>query len=104
MSDADADKSREIRSYGIGYASALVLTGAAFALVHWPAMPAGETFAAILGLALVQTIVHFRFFLHVSLKRSGRDDLQLVLFSALIVALMVSGTLVVLGNLRHRMM
>jgi cytochrome o ubiquinol oxidase operon protein cyoD len=65
---------------------------------------ASATFGAILMLALVQTIVHFRFFLHIGLKKSSRQDLQLVLFSAAIVALMVSGTLVVLFNLRSRMM
>ena len=49
-------------------------------------------------------VVHFRFFLHISLKKSSREDLQLMLFSALIVTLMVSGTLVILFNLRARMM
>ena len=58
----------------------------------------------MLALALVQMVVHFRFFLHISLAKSARDDLQLILFSTLIMVLMVSGTLVVLFNLRHRMM
>ena len=39
-----------------------------------------------------------------SLARSSRDDLQLILFSTLIVALMVGGTLVILFNLHGRMM
>ncbi len=49
-------------------------------------------------------LVHFRFFLHIDPKRSARADLLLLLFSSLIVALMVGGTLVVLSNLRGRMM
>ena len=65
-----ASKARDIRSYAIGYASALVLTGIAFALVHWPQFAGGTTFAIILGLALVQAVVHFRFFLHISLART----------------------------------
>jgi cytochrome o ubiquinol oxidase operon protein cyoD len=48
--------------------------------------------------------VHFRFFLHIDLRRSARDDLQLILFATLLTALMVSGTLVILFNLRLRMM
>ncbi|RYY09384.1 MAG: cytochrome-c oxidase, partial [Alphaproteobacteria bacterium] len=48
--------------------------------------------------------VQFRCFLHINLKRSSRHDLQLILFSTLIIALMVSGTLVILFNLRGRMM
>jgi cytochrome o ubiquinol oxidase operon protein cyoD len=38
------------------------------------------------------------------LKRSARADLQLILFSAVIILLMVGGTLVILGNLMARMM
>jgi cytochrome o ubiquinol oxidase operon protein cyoD len=49
-------------------------------------------------------VVHFRRFLHIDLKRSARADLQLILFASLIVALMVGGTLVILRNLRTRMM
>jgi cytochrome o ubiquinol oxidase operon protein cyoD len=58
----------------------------------------------VLALGLVQMAVQFRCFLHISLKRSSRHDLQLILFSTLIIALMVSGTLVILFNLRGRMM
>ncbi|MBI0476698.1 cytochrome-c oxidase [Sphingomonas sp. MA1305] len=104
MSDARDDKRRELRTYLIGYVGALVLTGAAFALVHWPVLASDTLFAIVLGLGLVQMVVQFRCFLHISLARSARDDLQLILFSALIVALMVGGTLVILFNLRERMM
>ena len=71
--------------------------------MHWPASIC-DTLAIVLGLALVQMVVHFRFFLHISFRKSARDDLQLILFSTLIVILMVSGTLVILFNLRARMM
>ena len=104
MSDPDHGKRREILGYVTGYLLALALTGAAFAAVRWPSFAAGTTLAIVLALALVQAIVHFRFFLHISLSKAARDDLQLILFSSLIVILMVSGTLVVLFNLRHRMM
>ena len=101
---SSSDKRRETLGYAIGYALALALTGAAFAAVRWPSFAAGTTLAIVFGLALVQVVVHFRFFLHVSLARSARDDLLLILFAALIVILMVSGTLVILFNLRMRMM
>ncbi|MBW6524766.1 cytochrome C oxidase subunit IV family protein [Sphingomonas sp. RHCKR47] len=98
------DRRRETLTYVTGFAIALALTFAAFAAVRWPVAPAGTTFAIILALALVQVVVQFRCFLHVSFARSSREDLLLVLFSALIIALMVSGTLVILFNLRTRMM
>ena len=104
MSGATASKGRDVLSYVIGYALALALTGLAFAAVYWQHWAASTTLAIILALALGQAIVHFRFFLHISLVRSARDDLLLILFSTLIVILMVSGTLVILLNLRMRMM
>lgn len=104
MSAGRAERRRETLTYLIGYALALVLTAAAFAAVHWSIASAGTTFAIVLTLALVQIVVQFRCFLHISLAKSAREDLQLVLFSTLIVILMVGGTLVILFNLRERMM
>ncbi len=104
MSGPGDSRRADIRSYVIGYGLALMLTGAAFATVRWPNFVSTTTLAIVFGLALVQMAVHFRCFLHVSLRKSARDDLQLILFSTLIVILMVSGTLVVLFNLRARMM
>ena len=104
MSEPDRDAGREVRGYAVGYVLALLLTAAAFAIVRWPVVGAGTTFAIVLALALVQAVVHFRFFLHITLSRSTRDDLQLILFSTLIIVLMVGGTLIVLFNLRERMM
>lgn len=94
----------ELRRYVVGYGLSLVLTGAAFAVVYWQKFEAMMVLGVVFLLGLAQVIVHFRFFLHIGLKRSARDDLQLILFSALIIALMVSGTLVILFNLRARMM
>ena len=104
MSAPRDDRRHEIRTYLIGYAAAIVLTCAAFAAVHWPSTGGSVTFAIVLALGLVQMVVQFRCFLHISLARSARDDLQLILFSLLIIALMVGGTLVILLNLHGRMM
>jgi len=90
--------------YGIGYALALLLTGAAFGLVWLHLLAPDWCLVVVLALAFAQVLVHFRCFLHIDLRRSARDDLHLILFSTLIVALMVGGTLVILFNLRTRMM
>ncbi|GAA4767917.1 cytochrome o ubiquinol oxidase subunit IV [Stakelama sediminis] len=99
-----AEYRRELRSYIIGLIAALVLTAASFATVHWRlfSAPTGILIAIYL-LALVQIIAHFRYFLHIDLRKSARDDLQLILFSTMIVLLMVGGTLIVLFNLKSRM-
>ena len=94
----------ELVTYAVGYGLALLLTGAAFAVVYWRLATPATALGIVFGLALVQMLVHFRCFLHVDLAKSSRDDLQLILFSTMIVLLMVGGTLVVLFNLRMRMM
>ena len=104
MSRPDRKGSDEVRTYATGYALALILTAAAFALVKWRIFSGSTTLALVFVLALVQLVVHFRCFLHVTLRKSSRADLQLILFSTLIIMLMVSGTLVILFNLRARMM
>lgn len=104
MSARDDERRREVRTYLLGYAAALGLTCAAFAAVYWQVAAGATVFALVLALGLIQTVVQFRCFLHITLARSSRDDLQLILFSALIVALMVGGTLVILFNLHGRMM
>jgi cytochrome o ubiquinol oxidase subunit IV len=95
---------RETMTYVVGYGLALLLTCAAFGLVHLRLLEARPAFYTVLGLGLAQMAVHFRCFLHIDLKRSARADLQLILFSGLIIALMVGGTLVILFNLQKRMM
>ena len=95
---------RETMTYVVGYGLALLLTCAAFGLVYLHLLDARQAFYTVLGLGLVQMVVHFRCFLHIDLTRSARADLTLILFSTLVVALMVGGTLVILMNLQTRMM
>ena len=95
---------RETLAYMAGYGVALLLTLAAFGTVYFRLLAGRAAFFAVLGIGFMQTLVHFRCFLHIDLQRSARADLMLLLFSSLIVALMAGGTLVVLFNLQHRMM
>ena len=94
----------EVRGLLLGYGLALLFTLSAFGLVVFRMITGWQGFYVVLGLGLVQMLVHFRFFLHIDGRQNSRPDLQLLLFSAVIVALMVGGTLVVLFNLHGRMM
>ena len=102
--EAAAHRARLRRDYVTGLVLALVLSCAAFAAVWWrPAAP-HVLLGAVYLLGLVQVLAHFRYFLHVDLRAPSRDKLQLLVFSAIIVLLMVGGTLVILADLRARMM
>lgn len=93
---------REFLSYVWGVVLALVLTVVPFLLVERQSMPRRWLLVAIGALALVQAIVHFRFFLHIGFHRK-REDLHLILFSALLLFIMVAGTIWIMANLAGRM-
>lgn len=102
--DNARDPFQEFSSYVIGLLLALSLTAVPFALVAWKLLPTFWVLTVTFVLGLLQVVVHFRFFLHISLSRSSRDDLYLLLFSLLIILLLVGGTLIIMFNLHHRMM
>lgn len=96
------EERRDFRSYGWGITLALLLTVVPFALVHWAGVPRFPLLIVIGAFALVQMIVHFRFFLHIRFSEK-REDLQLILFSALVLIIMVGGTVWIMGSLALRM-
>jgi cytochrome o ubiquinol oxidase operon protein cyoD len=102
--DLKQQERREFRSYVWGLGLALLLTVVPFALVRW--QPGMSRFALLLAIgvfALAQMLVHFRFFLHLGFK-DKREDLQLLLFSALLLTIMVAGTIWIMASLAVRMM
>ncbi|QNE04103.1 cytochrome o ubiquinol oxidase subunit IV [Croceicoccus marinus] len=97
------DPGEEFRHLLLGLASAAILTAAAFMMAVAKPFPARWMLIGLGALALVQIAAQFRFFLHVDLKKSHRDDLQLVLFAGLVIALMVGGSIWILFNQHARM-
>jgi cytochrome o ubiquinol oxidase operon protein cyoD len=97
-----AQERREFLSYAWGVGLALALTIVPFAIVKWSAMPPVAVLAFIGVFALAQIVVHFGFFLHISFRQK-REDLQLLIFSALILSIMLAGTLWIMASLALRM-
>lgn len=103
QADRTDEERREFRSYVWGLVLALALTMLPFALVQWnPGIPRVPLLIGIGAFALLQMLVHFRFFLHIGFRRQ-RDDLQLILFSALLLLIMVGGTIWIMASLSTRM-
>ena len=96
------EERKDFNSYVWGIALALVLTLVPFALVHWAAMRGLSLLSVIGALALVQMVVHFRFFLHIGFRQK-REDLQLILFSTLLLVILVGGTIWIMASLAIRM-
>jgi cytochrome o ubiquinol oxidase operon protein cyoD len=99
----EAGYRRELRGYCAGLGLAIMLTILPTAWVLCGGFSAHWTLIGIMLLVFLQIIVHLRFFLHVGLQRSDRDLLWLVTFSALIMLLMVGGTLIVYFDQMARM-
>lgn len=95
------EKSKELHHYLIGFVLATLLTIIPFTLV---ATVGGRlSYAVLVICAILQLIVHLRFFLHLSFKGQQKEDLQLVLFTGLILLIMIGGSIWVLGDLYTRM-
>ena len=93
-----------IRSYAIGLVAAAILTAASFALVQFdivwgPAVP-----AALVALAIGQMGVHLVFFLHITTGPDNSNNVLALLFGVLIVALVLLGSIWIMGHLNHNLM
>lgn len=98
-----AEAQQELRSYLIGGALSVALTVLAFAVVLWFDLARGTTLTIVAVAGVAQLIIQVRYFLHINLSRQKREDLQLILFSLLMLTLMAGGTIWIMGNLAGRM-
>ena len=93
-----------IRTYMTGLALALVLTIIPFAAVAFGWLPTGPLAILIATAAIVQVLVHFRWFLHIDLRHTEPDRLAMLAFAAVLLFIMIGGTLWVMFDLNMRMM
>ena len=94
---------RERRRYVIGYGGSLLLTLAVFLIAYFYGIETKGVYLTISLLGLAQLIVQLVYFLHIDRRRSSREDLDLVLFSTLVLLIIILGTVWIMGNLAVRM-
>ncbi|MFM8984095.1 MAG: cytochrome o ubiquinol oxidase subunit IV, partial [Spartobacteria bacterium] len=95
------EKNKEFRHYLLGFVLATSLT--VIPITHVATLGGKIACFALILCAILQLIVHLRYFLHLSFKGQQREDLQLVLFTGLILFIMIGGSIWVLGDLYNRM-
>ncbi|HBK46400.1 MAG TPA: cytochrome o ubiquinol oxidase subunit IV [Xanthomonadaceae bacterium] len=93
-----------LKSYLVGFAMAVILTVIPFAMVMSGAFSKGVTVLVISVLAAVQMLVHIVYFLHMDRSPEQRSNVQVGLFSVLIIGIVVVGSLWVMHNLNINMM
>lgn len=93
------------KGYLIGFGLSAVLTAVPFWLVMTGAVASVQTTAIIIvALAFVQIVVHTLFFLHVNTRAEGGWTLMALMFTVVIVAIVVSGSLWIMYHLNNNMM
>ena len=94
---------RHLRLYLTGFALALVLTAIPFALVAFEALPRLPLLILIAAAAVAQIVVHLRYFLHLDLTTTPRENLVAIVFAAILIFIMVGGSLWIMFDLQQRM-
>ena len=92
-----------LRSYLVGFVLAVVLTAIPFYLVATHALPASRIMYVIAAAAVLQILVHLRFFLHLNFTTTPKENLLAIAFTAVLLFLMVGGSLWIMIDLHSRM-
>jgi cytochrome o ubiquinol oxidase operon protein cyoD len=91
--------------YATGFVLAVILTAIPFWLVMGKVFNnSGAAGIVLLGLASVQIVVHMVYFLHMNGKAEGGWSMLAMLFTALIVVIVLSGSIWVMYHMNHNMM
>jgi len=93
-----------LRDYTIGFLLSAVLTAIPFWLVMANPLPAGITAAIVIALAAVQMVAHMIYFLHMNGRTEGGWTMMALIFTLILVAIMLTGSLWVMYHLNTNMM
>ena len=92
-------------SYMTGFILSVILTAIPFWLVMGDVIADKQVTAVlVMGLGLVQIVVHMIFFLHMDTKSEGGWNMMALLFTVVLVLITLSGSLWVMHNLNTYMM
>ena len=92
-----------LRNYLIGFVAAVVLSVIPFWLVASQALPPQRTLLIIGIAAVLQVLVHLRFFLHINFTTTPRENILALAFTAVLIFLMVGGSFWIMFDLHQRM-
>lgn len=91
-------------SYITGFILAVILTAAAFGIVMSESLTPAATVTTIGILALIQVLVHLKFFLHLDFSKDERWNVLSFGVTFFFVAVLVAGTIFVMYNTSMHMM
>ena len=92
-----------LTSYLIGFVLAVILTAVPFWLVYTHTLPSSRIMWIIAIAAVLQILVHLHFFLHINFTTTPKENLLAISFTAVLIFLMVGGSLWIMIDLHQRM-
>ncbi|OFW98069.1 MAG: cytochrome o ubiquinol oxidase subunit IV [Alphaproteobacteria bacterium RIFCSPHIGHO2_12_FULL_66_14] len=98
-----ANSGHGLRSYLIGFVLAVILTAIPFYVVITHALPPQSTMVVIGVTAILQILVHLRFFLHLNFTSTPKENLLAIVFAAVLIFIMVGGSFWIMFDLHTRM-
>lgn len=90
-----------VQAYCIGFVASLILTLSAYLLVTQEILMSWGLVYALSSLAIAQLFVQLHFFLHVGRESKPRWKLHALLFAAMVVVIVVFGSLWIMKNLMY---
>jgi cytochrome o ubiquinol oxidase subunit IV len=93
-----------VRSYVTGFLLSVILTFVPFALVMSGAAPAATIIPICIGLGVTQILVHLVYFLHMNGSSTQTWNMAAFVFTFVVVAILVAGSLWVMYHLDVDMM
>ncbi|QYJ90386.1 cytochrome o ubiquinol oxidase subunit IV [Shewanella halotolerans] len=83
------DLAASIKSYLTGFLLSVVLTGIPFWAVMTHSLETSTTLVIVLVLAVVQILVHLKYFLHLDFSKEGKVNTLSFMFTALVIVMVV---------------
>ena len=93
-----------LKSYAIGFILSVILTVIPFAMVMTDTASHSLILGTVVASAIIQIVVHLVFFLHMNTSSEERWNLVALLFTAVIIFIVVVGSLRIMYNLNLNMM
>ncbi|MGC1549837.1 MAG: cytochrome o ubiquinol oxidase subunit IV [Rhodanobacter sp.] len=93
-----------LKSYLVGFALSIVLTLLSFGCVMSGAVPHEWIVPGIVVFCIAQVLVQLAFFMHIGTSPEQRENFTIMVFTLLIIAIVVVGSLWVLHNMNVNMM
>lgn len=103
-SDARGGSEATLGTYSVGFILAVVLTVIPFAVVGFGWLPRTGALITVGVTAVIQILVHLYFFLHLDVSREHRANTMTGIFTAIIMAVLVGGTIWLFYSLHYRTM